>query len=154
MIKKTVKYTDFNGVEQAEDLYFNLTKTELTKLEMSKEGGLSAYIESIVPNSKDSEEAYNIKIAHVSELFELLEMIILASYGKKSEDGKSFLKSKELTENFKNSLAYDELFYSICSDSNEAVSFIQGVFPADVQRMIAENGPKISAEDMAKINHD
>ena len=32
MIKKTVKYEDFNGVERSEDLYFNLTKTELQNL--------------------------------------------------------------------------------------------------------------------------
>ena len=32
MIKKTVKYVDFNGNENNETFYFNLTKAELTML--------------------------------------------------------------------------------------------------------------------------
>ena len=39
MLKKTITYTDYNGVERKEDFYFNLTKAELMEMEMSTKGG-------------------------------------------------------------------------------------------------------------------
>ena len=29
MLKKTITYTDYNGMERTEDFYFNLTKAEV-----------------------------------------------------------------------------------------------------------------------------
>ena len=40
MLKKTIKYTDYNGEEQTEDFYFNLSKAELTEMELSTTGGM------------------------------------------------------------------------------------------------------------------
>lgn len=37
MIKKRIKYTDFNGVEREEDFYFNISKAELVEMESSRE---------------------------------------------------------------------------------------------------------------------
>ena len=48
MIKKTITYSDFNGNERTEDFYFNLTKAEITKMELSIKGGLSEMIQRIV----------------------------------------------------------------------------------------------------------
>ena len=45
MIKKTIKYVDFNGVERTEDHYFNLTKAEITEMQLGVKGGLDKYIE-------------------------------------------------------------------------------------------------------------
>ena len=36
MLKKTIKYTDYNGQQREEDFYFNLNKAELAEMEMSK----------------------------------------------------------------------------------------------------------------------
>ena len=41
MLKKTVTYVDYNGVERTEDFYFNLSKAEVTEMELSVEGGFS-----------------------------------------------------------------------------------------------------------------
>ena len=35
MVKKTIKYSDYNGNEIEEDFYFNLSKVELLEMEMS-----------------------------------------------------------------------------------------------------------------------
>lgn len=51
MLKKTVTYTDYNGVERTEDFYFNLSKAEVTEMELSVDGGLAQMLENIV-NSK------------------------------------------------------------------------------------------------------
>ena len=47
MLKKTIKYTDYDGNEREEDFYFNLSKAEVTEMELSKEGGMSEYIKKI-----------------------------------------------------------------------------------------------------------
>ena len=48
MYKKTVTYTDFNGVERTEDFYFNFTKAELIDMQLSTDGGLLEIIKKIV----------------------------------------------------------------------------------------------------------
>ena len=51
MVKKTIKYTDYNGNEMEEDFYFNLSKVELLEMEMSTEGGLENKIKKIVESN-------------------------------------------------------------------------------------------------------
>ena len=44
MLKKSITYIDFNGEEQTDVCFFNLSKTELTQMEMSEKGGFENYI--------------------------------------------------------------------------------------------------------------
>ncbi|MDY3671490.1 MAG: hypothetical protein SO050_10190, partial [Prevotella sp.] len=46
--KKTIKYTDYNGVERNEDFYFNLTKAEIMEMQMGTTGGFADYIVALV----------------------------------------------------------------------------------------------------------
>ena len=39
MIKKTITYTDYNGLERTEDFWFNITEAEALEMEMSTTGG-------------------------------------------------------------------------------------------------------------------
>ena len=48
MLKKTVTYTDYNGVERTEDFYFNLTRSELMEMHLTTEGGMDEKINSII----------------------------------------------------------------------------------------------------------
>lgn len=121
MIKKTIKYTDYNGVERVEDFYFNLSKAEVAEMELSIEGGLSVKLESIV-NSKNNKEIVSI-----------FKDIILRSYGEKSLDGKRFIKNKEIRESFEQSEAYSELFMELALNDNMAVEFINGILPSNVE---------------------
>lgn len=52
MLKKTITYEDYNGVERKEDFYFNLTKAEIMEMEMSEAGGMSEMIKKIVDAKK------------------------------------------------------------------------------------------------------
>ncbi len=115
MIKKTVKYVDFNGNENEEVIYFNLTKAELTKLEMGKKNGLSNYIKEAVESGDNA------------ALLDVFTNIILDSYGVKSEDGKRFVKSAKLREEFEQSAAYSEVFMEIASNPESAEAFIKGL---------------------------
>ena len=120
MLKKTIKYTDYDGNEREEDFYFNLSKAEVTEMELSKEGGMSEYIKKI-------SAAQN-----APELIKLFKEIIIKSYGEKSLDGKRFIKNKELTEAFTQTEAYSELFIELASNADEAAKFINGIMPKNM----------------------
>jgi hypothetical protein len=54
---------------------------------------------------------------------------IAKTYGKKTADGRSFLKSPEITEHFVGSGAYDVLFTELVLNADAAVDFINAVLP-------------------------
>lgn len=117
MIKKTISYTDFNNVSRTEDFYFNLTKAEVTEMELSTEGGLAEKLNAIV-ESKDAKQ-----------IIEHFKDIILRSYGQKSEDGKRFVKSQQLKDEFSQTEAYSELFMELAANADAAAAFINGIIP-------------------------
>lgn len=121
MLKKTIKYTDYNGETREEDFYFNLSKAEITEMELSKEGGMSEYIKKISAAQNGP------------ELIKLFKEIIIKSYGEKSLDGKRFIKNKDLTEAFTQTEAYSELFVELASNADEAAKFINGIMPKNMK---------------------
>lgn len=133
MLKKTITYEDFNGNEVTEDYYFHLTKADLIEMEMSQKGGLHEYLQKIV----ESEDGKAI-IATFKEL-------ILVAYGQRSEDGKRFIKTPELRNEFQSTEAYSSLFMELCTDTDAAADFVNGVVPQNLDKEIerlkaAENG--------------
>lgn len=122
MLKKTVSYVDFNGVECTEDLYFNLTQTELMKMESEIPGGLHAQLENAV-NTSDPHK-----------MFKFYEMIINRAYGEKSPDGKRFVKSDEISNNFMHSAVYDNFYMELLTKDGEMEKFIKGILPANLQK--------------------
>ena len=122
MIKKTVTYVDYNGVERTEDFYFNLTKAEVAEMEMSVEGGFSKMLEEIVA-SKD-----NVKIVS------LFKQMVLKAYGEKSADGRRFMKSEEISKAFSETEAYSEIFMSLALNESEAAAFVNGIMPANLNK--------------------
>lgn len=117
MVKKTITYTDYDGVERTEDFYFNLSKSELIKMEYGTEGGLTKLLKKIT-DSKDN-----------TEIMKYFDEILSKAYGEKSPDGKRFIKSKELYEAFAQTNAYDILFMELFSDTDKMTSFIKGIVP-------------------------
>lgn len=122
MLKKTVTYVDFNGVERTEDFYFNLTKAEVTEMELSVNGGLSKMIEEIVKSND------NMRIVN------LFKEMVLKAYGEKSEDGRRFIKSEELSKAFSQTEAYSEIFMELALNEGKAADFINGILPANLDK--------------------
>ena len=122
MYKKTITYPDYNGEEIKEDFYFNLTKAEILEMQLEKEGGLAENIQAIVDSK------------NVPELIKIFKELILRSYGKKSDDGKRFIKSPELSREFTQTEAYSELFMELATDSDAASAFINGIIPANLAK--------------------
>jgi hypothetical protein len=126
MYKKTVTYVDFDGNERTEDLYFNLMKSEILEMELGVSGGLSGLIQRII-------QAHDVP-SIVAEV----KKFILAAYGKKSPDGKRFVKSKEFTDEFTQTEAYSQLFTELVTNADSVADFINNVVPEDVAKQMAE----------------
>jgi hypothetical protein len=117
MLKKTITYNDFDGNERTEDFYFNLTKAEVTEMEFSFNGGFTKMIEKIV-STKDTKR-----------IIEVFKEMIVKSYGEKSPDGRRFMKSKEILENFTQTEAYSKLYMELATDTAAATAFVNGIIP-------------------------
>lgn len=119
MLKREINYEDFDGNQVTDTFYFNLNRTELIELEVEYEGGLQAALQRII-ETKDNKK-----------LIEEFKKIILASYGVKSDDGKRFVKSDVLREEFTQTAAFDALFMDLATNDKSASAFIIGILPKD-----------------------
>ena len=120
MLKKSITYIDWNGLERTEDHYFNLNKPEVLKMQASVKGGYDVQLKSI---------AAGMNGAGIIEFFENL---ISTSYGEKSEDGRRFMKSPAISKAFMETCAYEALFEELVTDAKAAAEFVNAVFPADL----------------------
>lgn len=125
MIKKSITYTDYNGVERKEDFYFNLTKAEIMEMEMSTAGGLAEMIQKIVA-AQDA-----------PAIIKIFKELVLKAYGEKSADGKRFIKSEEIATAFSQTEAYSILFMELATDAEAAAAFVNGIVPTDVAQQNA-----------------
>ena len=110
MLKKVNTYTDYDGEERKETFWFNLSRTELVDIDMDHKGGFKNAIERM----QEKNDAKGLK----NEFKKIIRM----SYGVKSEDGKRFIKSQQLTDEFIQSPAYDELFFELLSGGADAMA--------------------------------
>lgn len=117
MIVKKIDYVDYDGNPRSESFYFNLTRSEVTELQLIYPGGYAQHIEKIV----DSNDR--------PSLMKMFKDIIKRSYGEKSEDGKRLIKSDELSVAFMQTPAYDQLFMELCTDADAAIAFVSGILP-------------------------
>ncbi len=130
MLKKTVTYEDYNGVERTEDFWFNLTKAEIMEMEMSIDGGLTGLINRVVA-AKDA-----------PTIIKIFKDLVLRAYGVKSADGKRFMKEKpdgsRYSDEFKETEAYSIVFMELATDADAAAKFVNGIIPADAAKQLAE----------------
>lgn len=126
MLKKTITYTDYNGVERTEDFYFNLSRAELAEMELSVDGGLTEMINKIIA-AQDT-----------PSLVKIFKDLVLKAYGEKSLDGKRFVKVDEtgykLANNFAQTEAYSILFIELATNADAAAKFFEGIVPAPASK--------------------
>lgn len=103
MLKKEITYVNFNEEEVTRTEYFNYTKTELRALEHSIEGGFSTRLQNIAEEK------------NIGKIYEQMAQLVLKAYGARSEDGERFLKSDSMTEDFRQSAAFDALMEELIS---------------------------------------
>lgn len=140
MYKLPITYVGFDGNQKTKDFYFNLTKGDIAKIHLSLPGGFDGFLERL----KDEPEVHDI--------IAVFEKLILASYGKRTFDGK-FIKSEELSQEFAASDAYSELLLKFIDNENDfANTFIErslNVSPGELQKILAETpAAEGEAEDL------
>lgn len=138
MLKKTISFTDYNGNKRTEDFYFNLTKAEITEMELSTVGGLTQMLQGMVA-AQD-----------MPAIVKFVKELILKSYGKKSPDGKRFIKSAELSEEFVQTEAYSQLFMELSTDAEATSYFVNHILPDDLREQAEAEMKKQAALEEAK----
>lgn len=138
MVKKTITYTDLNGVERTEDFYFDMSKPEIVKMQASAKGGYDVQLKSI---------AANLNGALIMEFF---EDFIKKSYGEKSEDGRRFVKSPELSEAFMQTPAYEVLFEELITDDKKAAEFVNAVMRVNGLKTETTSAPVVNTTATVK----
>lgn len=122
MLKETITYTDYNGIERTEEFLFNLSEAELAEMEVSATGGYVEYVQRVV------------KAEDGKTLWGILKEFVLKSYGVKSPDGRRFMKTDEIRASFEETEAFSKLLMSMLKDSNKAAAFFNGVIPAHLAK--------------------
>lgn len=124
MLKETITYIDYNGIERTEDHYFNLSKAEIMEMQMSTTGGLAETIQKIV-DAKDA-----------PAIVKIFKDLILKAYGEKSADGRRFIKSEEISTAFSQTEAYSQLYMKLATDADAAAKFVNGIIPKDMAEQV------------------
>ncbi len=123
MVRKTITYTDYDGNQRTEELMFNLSRAELIEMEVSESGGMEKMLKRIVAEQD------------TKKIMSIIKAIILKSYGKKSDDGRRFIKSEEMSNEFAQTEAYSELLFELLQSEDAAAKFmnglVDGIVPAD-----------------------
>lgn len=131
MLAKLIKYKDLDGQEVEETFYFNLNKAEILELELKRKGGLEAYINDLIAAKEGG------------QIIGIFKEVIEFSIGRRSGDGKRFIKNQEIRDEFFQSDAYSTLLMQFLSDPSEEMgaAFFRGMVPTDIAaEMPALNG--------------
>lgn len=142
MIKKTLTFKNFRDETEKEDFYFNMSEGELTLM----------HIRAI----DQKNESFSDKLDKISkglqgaELADVIEDLVLRSYGVKTSDGKKFRKNPEILEDFTSSGAYSVLITELFSIEGSLAEFINGVVPDDLVKSSEKAAEKqVAARDAA-----
>lgn len=117
MFAYTTEYTDYNGVKRTETFYFNFSKAELMEMELGTEGGLKDVLQRIV-DANDK-----------TKLIKYFKKLLLMAYGEKSDDGRRFVKSEELSKAFSQTEAYSKLFMELITSDEKSKNFVNAIIP-------------------------
>lgn len=129
-----ITYEDYNGVTKTKDFCFNLTEAEITQMELEVPGGLTGMLDRIV-GAMDAPAIVSV-----------FKEILMRAYGEKSPDGDRFIKSKELSEAFSQTEAYNQIYMRLITDDRAASQFINDIVPKKYAKAMAEKEAQLKAE--------
>lgn len=129
MFKKTVKYSDFDNNERTEDLYFNLTQSELVEIALNLPDGLS---ETNITQVNEQSATQILEKLGGDGIFKFVKELMLKAYGIKSEDGRRFEKSEQISTEFSQTMAFDTMFMELMSNDLAAAEFVNAIIPKEM----------------------
>ena len=126
MLTREASYTDYNGVNRKEILYFNLEPAELMEMELGTTGGLTQMINRVIAAQDNA------------TLVRIFKELILKAYGEKSDDGKRLVKSEAISTAFSQTRAYSDLFMELVTDAEKAAACVNGIVPEEIAEKAKE----------------
>lgn len=139
MIKRIIRYTDYNDEVREEPFYFNINKLEYHDLDNSIPGGVQRMMQTLV-EKKD-----------VSGVINVIRTFVEKAYGVKSPDGKRMIKNQEVLDEFVQSEAYVVLLEELTADAKDAAEFLAGILPIDKDRREEAVREAINAANTAEL---
>ena len=137
MLRKTIKYEDFDENPREMTAYFNLNERELAEL-VEEFGGRDS-LQNLFASIKGSGDA--------SKLTSFMRTIIKKSYGQKSGDGNRMVKNDEVWDAFYQSEAYNEFFMEVMASDEANQSFLSQVVSKRLRPNVAAAMAKAAAEE-------
>lgn len=119
MLKKDITYTSFDGKQVTETHYFHLGIRDIIELEETYPQGLEKWIKEEVDTGE------------TKRILGVLGVFIDKGYGRRVGDG-GFEKSKQISDEFAHTLAFDAFFNEMMMNQSEAVQFVLGMLPAEL----------------------
>ena len=129
MYTKEISYVDYDGNERTETFFFNLNEAELLEMDMLESGGLDKMLRKIVSEQNSK------------RIFEMFKKIIMKAYGVKTLDGRRLEKSDQLSKEFTETEAYNELVMELFTDPDKAADFIRKIIPTKLSAEAAKQLP-------------
>lgn len=133
MLTKTIKFKDLDGNDVEETFYFRLSKAEVGEMELSYEGGLAAHLRRMTQAKKPDGAL----------IISTFREFVAKSVGKRSDDGRRFIKNQEITDEFMQSDAYSEFFMDLVTDAEAGARFVRGIMPQDLVEKL-NNGERLT----------
>lgn len=140
MISKTLTYLDFNGDQHKKEFWFHLSVPEITKLQFKDKN--QTMFDAIVKMTEEE---------NARDVLDLLETIVSASVGQRSEDGARFTKNDDVRSELFDTEAYSVLFEQLLQDPDEVARFLQGVLPKSLSEKTQN---KVKLEELSGLSKD
>lgn len=137
MLKKTVNYTDYNGEKRTEDVYFNLNELEVVELALDLPDELTDGVSE--NTSEQAVAAQMLEKLGRKGIIEFIKSLMKKSYGVKSEDGRSFVKTEKMAEEFTHTAVYSAIITEVMTNDVAAANFVNAIIPADLAAKLAES---------------
>ena len=147
MLKKEIKFEDFEGNECTEELYFNLSKADL--LELNFKYGDEGGIQQAMTNA--------LKVNNTNRLNDIYKDFIAKSYGIKKVDSNGrtlFVKDEKETKDFFSSPAFSELYFELLTDEDAMLSWMVGIMPNELKKEINVNDKEALLEKVDEYKKD
>lgn len=126
MFSREFEYTGYDGKPKKDTYWFNLTEAELYEIDLSSIHGFTGEMNKL------------LKEERTKEIVEAFKGIILGAVGVVSADGRKFIKSDEVREDFYRSKAYSILFVELVSSGEKVAEFLKGAIPDEIRQKMEE----------------
>jgi hypothetical protein len=124
MLEHTITYDDFNGNERTDTFFFHLTESSIVEIAMDVLG-FDAPPDITVSKILDQ----IIARGNASEVMKTFKSLIEKSVGQKSEDGRRFIQTQDVVDDFMQSNAYQNLFMHLMTNEQFRNDFFEKALP-------------------------